>query len=363
MSYQIPLKVLMRYLFTLAIFSIFIITVPISDAYATEKAYNTAPIFAKISKSIGFSLPIDCQIGENCWVMNYVDFIPNDNKQSDPACLGRTYNGHRGTDFAILDEKTMKNGVNVITPLDGTVTKIRNGEPDQWSTQEQLDEIKRARKECGNAVLINHGNSVQTIYCHMKNNSITVKLNQAVKAGDKIGEVGLSGLTEFPHLHFGVLKGDEIIDPFTGRNNLKACDGSKKSLWKKEIGLTYQPFTIQSLGFSDEIPELKKLDRNSTPKQIISTNTKIFTFWATLFGVRENDLIILEIKDPNGKIFASNEIKQDKIRAKQFYYIGKDLKNKRLAEGAYTGHIKIMRENKNGKSISKDKIISILITK
>ena len=335
-------------------------------AYPNANAQNrnsSQPQLFDISRPTLFNLPIDCTIGEDCWVMNYVDMGINDDKRTDPACYNRTYNNHKGTDFAILDGKVMEKGVQVIAPMDGTVTKIRDGEEDLWATKEQLDEIRANRKECGNVVLIDHGDGLETIYCHMKKDSITVKPNQKVKIGDKIGEVGLSGLTEFPHLHFGILKDKKIIDPFTGQNNHKKCGKRIKSLWHRDTNLQYQPMIIQSIGFANDIPDLHKLERDNDQKDTLPLDINAFTFWTILLGVRDGDKITLEITDPNGKMFAENEIIQEKNRARQFYFIGKNLKNKKLIEGAYTGFIKIERQLNNGKTVTKDKIKSILITR
>ena len=295
--------------------------------------------------------------------MNYVDMGADDNKKTDPACYSRTYDAHKGTDFGILDAQAMKKGVHVIAPLAGTVKRVRDGDADLWSTPAELEKIKAERKECGNAIMLDHGDGVETIYCHLKKGSITIKAGQKVKMGDKLAEVGLSGLTEFPHLHFGILKDKAIIDPFTGQDNNGTCAKRVKSLWHSDINLQYQPVTIQSTGFSNITPELSKIERNASSPETIAVNSDSFTFWTVLWGVREDDKITLEITDPNGRIFAENDITQDRTRAQQFYFIGKKTDKKKLKEGVYTGVIKIKRTLKNGRTINSDKIISILVTR
>ena len=46
--------------------------------------------------------------------------------------------------------------------------------------------------------------------------AMAVKLGDTVVAGQRLGLVGLSGMTEFPHLHFEVAKGGAVVDPFLG---------------------------------------------------------------------------------------------------------------------------------------------------
>ena len=63
----------------------------------------------------------------------------------------------------------------------------------------------------GNSVYVDHGNGLLTEYFHLK--SLTVKLNQTVTKGQKIGVVGETGRTTGPHLHFGARWHGEKINP------------------------------------------------------------------------------------------------------------------------------------------------------
>lgn len=344
------------------IYTILLICTTFCTYTADVHAQNSPSALIKITKTPTFGLPIDCEIGENCWVMNYVDMIADDGKKTDPACQARTYDGHKGTDFMILDEATMQKGVNVIAPLDGIVSKVRDGEIDRFPTDEDLETTKTARKECGNAVMIDHGDGVQTIYCHMKENSIRVKSGQDLKKGDVIGQVGLSGFTQFPHLHFGIIKDGKITDPFTGLDNGKNCGKRKNSLWDKDVDLSYTPILIQSVGFTNDIPNLKNIERNAESLPTLNLTSDLMTFWVTLLGVQEGDKINIEIRDPNNKIFASRDIIQDKTRARQFYYTGRRTTQNPLLEGVYTGTVTISRDFKD-QIISEEEFGAVLITK
>ncbi|MFD2573280.1 M23 family metallopeptidase [Spirosoma soli] len=63
----------------------------------------------------------------------------------------------------------------------------------------------------GNAVFIDHGNGLISEYFHLK--SYSVKPNQTVKKGEKIGIVGETGRVTGPHLHFGVRWHGACINP------------------------------------------------------------------------------------------------------------------------------------------------------
>lgn len=56
----------------------------------------------------------------------------------------------------------------------------------------------------GNCVAIQHADNSISIYGHLKQNSITVKSGDQVKALQEIGAIGVSGSSFFPHLHFEV---------------------------------------------------------------------------------------------------------------------------------------------------------------
>ncbi|MCR5616740.1 MAG: peptidoglycan DD-metalloendopeptidase family protein [Clostridiales bacterium] len=63
----------------------------------------------------------------------------------------------------------------------------------------------------GNYVIIDHGNGLSTLYGHMRN--VYVYNGQTVSAGEVIGEVGSTGTSNGPHLHFEVRVNGSTVDP------------------------------------------------------------------------------------------------------------------------------------------------------
>ena len=63
----------------------------------------------------------------------------------------------------------------------------------------------------GNLIIIQHPRGINTVYAHTNKNY--VKVEDAVKKGQIIGEVGETGRAQGPHLHFEIRNGSTPVDP------------------------------------------------------------------------------------------------------------------------------------------------------
>ena len=63
----------------------------------------------------------------------------------------------------------------------------------------------------GNLVMVDHGNGLQTRYAHLS--KIEVKVGEVLEPGVLLGEVGSTGRSTGPHLHFEVRRDGKAVSP------------------------------------------------------------------------------------------------------------------------------------------------------
>jgi murein DD-endopeptidase MepM/ murein hydrolase activator NlpD len=85
---------------------------------------------------------------------------------------------------------------------DGRVAVVHDGEPDN----RRFDPTQETAYG-GNYVIIDHRNREYSWFGHLKQGSIRVKPGQEIRQGDVIAQMGASGDSLFPHLHYELRTG------------------------------------------------------------------------------------------------------------------------------------------------------------
>jgi murein DD-endopeptidase MepM/ murein hydrolase activator NlpD len=114
-------------------------------------------------------------------------------RRSDPIDGGSTY--HTGVDLRAPE------GSPIRVAADGIVKNVGQ------------------RGGYGNAVEIDHGNGLTTLYAHAS--ELLVTKGQKVTEGQPVGRAGMTGRATGPHLHFEVRVNDRPVDPTRALNSYR----------------------------------------------------------------------------------------------------------------------------------------------
>ena len=87
----------------------------------------------------------------------------------------------------------------------------QQGEPVYAAADGVVKYVDHSSKGLGNVVAIDHGNGYVTRYAHLENTR--VNKGQKVSRGKQIGQVGMSGNSFAPHLHYEVIRDSARLDP------------------------------------------------------------------------------------------------------------------------------------------------------
>ena len=120
-------------------------------------------------------------------------------------------------------------GKPVLCPGDGTVVSATGEKPDSASIRQSFpplspEEYQQLRLQAfesleqpsteemlGNHVIIDHGANEFSFIDHMQQHSVTVDIGDQVARGSPIGRIGNSGDSGFPHIHYALQNGRNIL--------------------------------------------------------------------------------------------------------------------------------------------------------
>lgn len=302
-----------------------------------------AMLLPQAAQAFEMAMPLDCKMGTQCVVQNYVDhdIATGDMAYSDFSCGSLSYDGYKGTDIRAVNRAVMRKGISVLAVADGMVLGMRDGVEDGAPVVEN--------QECGNGLRIGHKAGWVTQYCHMKNGSLKVKKGDFVKTGDVLGQMGLSGNTEFPHLHIRVEKDGQLIDPYSATAMNRACAATQSAtLWNTEAAkkLAYTPTGLLGAGFTNQKLQDGEIQEGKHRYRRLSGAEPILLFWAEMYGAQRGDEAYIALHDPDGTVLDEQRQIIPRNRAVQSYFVGKSKKNGVWEAGTYSGVFTVMRGDK-----------------
>ena len=311
--------------------------------FALASLLGSIPLLAQEAVSFPeLSFPLRCELGENCWIARYMDRAPG-KARADYTCGDRSQHNHRGTDFTLSNLGDMAKGVAVLAAADGVVDVTRDGIKDEFSNKN--NHAEKTKVGLGNVVGIKHTGGMISYYGHMKEGSILVKKGQQVKAGQKIGEVGLSGLTGYPHMHFALRQGSIWYDPFDKNPMQASCStGTTDSAWINKP--EYKGLTLLPASFSTET--LTSENQWQTPPAQISKDSKLLFLNGRTFGTLKGDKWLMKIRRPDGSVAKEYTTSIEKTQQHHRRYTGLRRPAGGFMPGIWTGEILIIRQAKDG---------------
>jgi hypothetical protein len=256
-----------------------------------------SPVFVK---------PIEGTYGQDFIIVNYVDWKTGDSI-IDHKCGTKTYDGHQGTDFVISGFPQMDEGVDILAVDSGVVIFVHDGEFDR-NTDGNPD------LGLGNYVAIKHPDKHFSYYGHQRKNSIVVSVGDMVVPGQVIGQVGSSGNSTDPHLHFELWYDSLfLVDPFAG-----FC-GNNYSFWIDSLPYDTS-FNVWDSGLCDYVPPIDSLRERPVPRTSFNNQDSVITFWNLQYGIKAGDSTRIEWLMPNGNLWFEYSLTYEKDWWFYYYY-------------------------------------------
>ncbi len=296
-----------------------------------------------IAQGIQLGMPIACEPGRTCFIQNYTDLDPSPAAR-DYKCGTLTYDGHNGTDFRLPSMEAQQAGVEVLASASGRILRTRENAPDGAFRKSAREAVRDV--ECGNGVVIEHADHWETQYCHLATGSLQVKPGDFVKLGQPLGRVGLSGLTEYPHLHFTVRHQGSIVDPFAFGAAPESCGGGEM-LWHPALHarLAYQERAILNAGFASGPVTMDFIENRRADAELPSASSAAIVAFVRAIGLKLGDLQRLVLSDPSGNVIAENNAAPlENNKAQAILFAGRRRPDTGWDQGTYKAEYTVERD-------------------
>jgi hypothetical protein len=296
------------------------------------------PVATAASADPELVFPVDCNLGKDCFIQDYVD-TDMTAAAKDYTCGVMSYDGSKETHIRLRNFVAMDVGVAVRAAASGTVLRVRDDMRDV--SVGDIGQAAIGNRGAGNGLVIDHGDGWVTQYSHLKQGSIAVKPGQKVEAGQRLGEIGLSGNSNYPHLAFGVRHDDKTVDPFTGEGPGAGCGTSGHPLWEDD--LAYIPTALLGTGFALGRPERDAARHGQYRTLELTIYSPDLAFWVDLFGLQAGDHVVLQMVGPEGGVITQSDLRIDQPKPQYFAFTEPRRPSAGWKSGFYVGKLELVR--------------------
>lgn len=295
--------------------------------------------------AVELSAPIVCPAGLVCPVQNLFDHDPGKGVR-DFRCTALGYDGHDGVDFRAPTTAAQKAGVEVRAAAPGVVVGTRDGMEDAGLKASGREAVEGV--ECGNGVMIRHDDEWSTQYCHMAKGSVAVKKGDQVARGQAIGRIGLSGATEFPHLHFALRRNGEPVDPYAVDGPSSSC-GETKSAWAADAAaaVAIEAPLVLNAGFADGPAPNEDIESGAIEARAPGSDPAALMAFARVVGLGRGDGVRVTLFAPDGRELSRNDAPvAERPKAQWSLFTGRKRPAAGWPAGDYRAKIEILRSGR-----------------
>jgi alpha-L-fucosidase len=226
--------------------------------------------------------------------LNYPGFL------LDYNCGQRTYdtadgNNHAGTDFFIWPwswRKMDRKEIQIVAAAPGQIIYRADG---------NFDRSCANNSNPWNAVYVQHADGSIAFYGHMKSGSVTPKqVGDFVATGEFLGNVGSSGSSTGPHLHFEVHNAlGQVIEPWAGSCNTLTTD----SWWSSQR--PYYDSAVDRLTTGDAQVDLGFCPADESPHARVSFDPGTTVYFTAYYRDQLNTQVsTYTVYRPDGSTFS-----------------------------------------------------------
>ena len=160
-----------------------------------------------------------------------------------------------------------------------------------------------ADRNCGNGVLLRHGDGWETQYCHLRQGSVRVAAGDRVEAGQPLGLVGMSGEANFPHVHLSVRRDGRRHRPIHRRRRRRPLRRAGHAALVRTAARTGWPMS-RCRSRSSGSPTTSPIATRSSPARpalpSLASSSPALVGYVLAYGLRPGDRLEIAILGPDG---------------------------------------------------------------